>query len=341
MRFVKLLISVCFILGTCNVSLQAQTSTSATVLGTVKDASGAVVVGAEVTLRNVATNTTTAHTSNGEGYYTFSRVEPGNYTITAKLAGFQTATITNLTFDVSKSYTVDVPLKIGSTESTFSVTAEAAIELQTTDATIGDVLSSNELVNLPTISRSALELLTLQPGATPLAAQGDRNGESGGSVTGARSDQNAIMPDGIDITDIFGAGTPGSMTIVPINVDALSEFRVGVANPNATVASASGGQVTVPSKSGANSLHGSVYYYLQNTALNANSWENNHTINPLTPGKFEPRGPIHDNRGGFALGGPIKKDKTFFFLNYEPRRFVTTYGGNASEELNLPLRGFS
>jgi hypothetical protein len=147
------------------------------------------------------------------------------------------------------------------------------------------------------------------------------------------------MLDGIDITDIFNAGTPGSVTIVPMNVESLSEFRVGVANPNATVASASGGQVSVASKGGTNSLHGSVYWYIQNTALNANTWENNHTTDPLT-GKLEPRGAIHDNRGGFTLGGPIKKDKTFFFLNYEPRRFITTYGGNANEELNLPSSDF-
>jgi hypothetical protein len=336
MRIVKLMAWVCFVLLTCTVTMQAQTSTSATVLGTVKDTSGGVVTGAQVTLRNVATNATSEKTSNSEGYYTFLRVEPGAYVISVKASGFESSTVSDLKFDVSKSYTVDVVLTVGSTATVVNVTAEAAVELQTTNATIGDVLAGSEMVNLPTITRSAVELLTLQPGATPLAAQGDRNGESGGSVSGARSDQNAVMLDGIDISDIFNSGTPGSETIVPMNVDAMSEFRVGVANPNATVASASGGQVTVASKGGTNSLHGTVYWYLQNTALNANTWENNHTPNLLKPGTFQPRAPIHDNRGGFALGGPIKKDKTFFFLNYEPRRFITTYGGNANEELNLP-----
>jgi hypothetical protein len=336
MRIVKLLVRACVVLVACSVSLQAQTSTSATVLGTVKDTSGGVVGGAQVTLRNVATNAASEKTTNPEGYYTFLRVEPGSYVITVKASGFESATVSDLKCDVSKSYTVDVALTVGSTATVVNVTAEAAVELQTTNATIGDVLTGSEMVNLPTITRSAVELLTLQPGATPLSAQGDRNGESGGSVSGARSDQNAVMLDGIDISDIFGAGTPTSETVVPMNVDAMSEFRVGVANPNASVASASGGQVSVASKGGTNSLHGTVYWYMQNTALNANTWENNHIVNPLKPGTFEPRAPIHDNRGGFALGGPIKKDKTFFFLNYEPRRFITTYGGNANEELNLP-----
>ena len=340
MRTLKNFFLLLLVWGICSASLRAQTSTSATVLGTVRDPSGGVVAGAQVTLRNTATNATRTENTNAEGGYTFTRVDPGSYTISAKASGFQTATVSTLNFDVSKSYTVDVPLKVGSTESVVNVTAEAAVELQTTDATIGDVLAHNEMVNLPTLRRDAIELLTLQPGATPLAAQGDRNGESGGSVSGARSDQNAVMLDGIDISDIFNSGQPTSETIVPMNVEAMSEFRVGVANPNAAAASAAGGQVSVASRAGTNNFHGSVYWYLQNTALNANTWENNHTVNPLKPGTFEPRAPIHDNRGGFALGGPIKKDKTFFFLNYEPRRFITTYGGNANEEVNLPSADF-
>jgi hypothetical protein len=328
MRIAKLLPVVVCLLGICAESARAQTSTSATVLGTVRDSSGGVVVGAEVTLRNTATNANTVQKTNAEGYYTFLRVEPGDYVISARAVGFESSTVSDLKFDVSKSYTVDVSLTVGSTTTEVHVTAEAAVELQTTNATIGDVVAGSELITLPTLKRDAIELLTLQPGATPLAAQNDRNGESGGSVSGARSDQNAVALDGIDISDIFNSGQPTSETIVPMNVEAMSEFRVGVSNPNATVASAAGGQVSVASKAGTNSLHGTVYWYMQNTVLNANSWDSNHL--------GIPRAPIHDNRGGFALGGPIKKDKTFFFINYEPRRYITTYGGNGSEELYLP-----
>jgi len=121
-------------------------------------------------------------------------------------------------------------------------------------------------------------------------------------------------------------------------VDSLSEFRVGVSNPNATVASASGGQISVVSKGGTNALHGTVYWYLQNTVLNANTWENNN--NNGAGGKVVPRAPVHDNRGGFALGGPIKKDKTFFFMNYEPRRFIRPQGGSGNQEINLPSPDF-
>src|SRR4029077_4184666 len=152
MRIVKLTAWVCFALLTCTVTMQAQTSTSATVLGTVKDTSGGVVTGAQVTLRNVATNATSEKTSNNEGYYTFLRVEPGAYVISVKAAGFESATVSDLKFDVSKSYTVDVLLTVGSTATVVNVTADAAVELQTTNATIGDVLAGSEMVNLPTIT---------------------------------------------------------------------------------------------------------------------------------------------------------------------------------------------
>jgi hypothetical protein len=319
-------------------ALQAQTSTSATALGTVRDMSGGVVAGAQVTLRNVATNSTAVQTTNAEGYYTFLRVEPGDYVIAVKATGFESANVSDLKFDVNKSYTVDVALTVGSTATSVNVTAEAAVELQTTSATIGDVLGGQEMVNLPTLSRSAIELLTLQPGATPLAGQGDTLGENGGSVSGGRSDQNATLLDGIDVSNINATGAPNTETIVPINVDALDEFRVGVSNPNATVASASGGQISVVSKGGTNSLHGTVYWYMQNTVLNANTWENNNNFG--NGGKVVPRAPVHDNRGGFALGGPIKKDKTFFFLNYEPRRFIQPQGGSGNQEINLPSADF-
>jgi hypothetical protein len=319
-------------------TLHAQTPTSAVVVGTVRDMSGAVIAAAHVTLQNTAMGATREQDTSAAGTYTFPDVPPGAYLITVSREGFKTATIASLSFDVNKSYTVDVPLEIGSAATRVEVAATATVELQTTDATIGEVVANDQMVNLPTISRNAMELLTLQPTATPLAAQGDRLGAAGGSVSGARTDQNAVMLDGIDISDIFNAGLPTSDTIVPLNVESLSEFRVGVSNPNAAIASASGGQVSVASKAGTNALHGTVYWYVQNTAFNANTWENNHTIDPST-GKTLPRATIHDNRGGFSLGGPIRKDKTFFFVNYEPRRFITTYVDNRAE-LNLPSADF-
>jgi hypothetical protein len=310
--------------------LKGQTSTSAVVVGTVTDSSGGVIPTAHVSLTNTATGATRAQDTGAQGTYTFPNVAPGAYVITVVRDGFNAATVKDLVLEVNKSYTVNVPLEVGSTKTVIHITTAEA-ELQTTDATIGGVIGGPELINLPTLSRSAAELLTLQTGATPIAAQGDRTGQSGGTVTGARSDQNAILLDGIDISDIFTAGDPTSQTIVPINVEATEEFRVGVTNPNVTVAAAAGGQATVASRSGTNTFHGSVYWNVQNTTFNANSWDNNTVGNP--------RPAIHDNRGGFTFAGPIQKDKTFFFMNYEPRRFQTSYGGAANEIL-VPTASF-
>jgi hypothetical protein len=330
MRMVKIVFGMLAVLGTCNVSARAQTASSATVLGRVTDPGSAVVAGAQVTLRNVATNAARDQMTNSDGQYTIPDVAPGSYTLTVKKEGFQTSTVANLQFSVNKGYSVDVPLKIGALAEVVQVSA-SAVELQTTDAQIGDVIGGSEILRLPTLTRSASELLTLQPGATPTAGGGDTFSTTGGTVSGARSDQNAISLDGIDITD-NAAMSNSPVTVIPINVDTIAEFRVGVANPNATFGRAAGGQVSTLSRAGTNEFHGDVYWYVQNTVFNANSWDNNHTpitdsVTGLPTGKFVSRPTIRDNRGGFSLGGPLKKNKTFFFTNFEPRRFFQSVQG--------------
>src|SRR5260370_39142540 len=203
------------------------------------------------------------------------------------------------------------------------VRAEAKAEIQTSDATIGDVIGGKEILRLPTRTRDVSELLTLQPGATPAVSSSDAFATNGGTVSGARADQNDVTLDGIDITNNSSWILPNSI-VIPLGVDTVSEFRVGISNPNATFARAAGGQVSVASRSGSNAFHGLAYWYIQNSALNANSWDNN------AFGIAKPT--IRDNRGGFTFGGPVQKDKTFFFVNYEPRRFYQS----VSEERIVP-----
>jgi hypothetical protein len=182
------------------------------------------------------------------------------------------------------------------------------------DSTIGNVIESRELLRLPTHSRDATELLNLQPGATQSVAQNsvDVLSTTGSSVTGARGDQNVVSLDGIDLTPnaSFGAA---SRPVLPLNVDAVSEFRVGITNPKATFGIAGGAQESVSRRSGTNAFHGVGYWYDQNTAFNANDWDTNYT------GQQRPH--LVDNCVGVAVGGPIRADKTFFFFNYEDRRF--------------------
>lgn len=300
----------------------AQTASTALVLGTVTDAAGAVVPDAAVDLTNAATNETKRITTNAEGQYAFPNVPPGTFTLKISKAGFATTTFSNIKLDVSKSYTYDARLEVSSSKEIVEVSAGATAELQTTDAVVGGVVAGQTLSHLPTLQRDTRELLTLQPGSTPYeTTNGGGFGDSGGTVAGARSDQNAFNLDGIDITDNVIAGGGNQVPIVPIGVEATDEFRVGVTNNNASFGRASGGQINVVSKSGTNNFHGSGYWFHQNSALNANTWNNGHTPNSEAGTPYTKKQPQHDNRAGFTFGGPLWKNKTFFFGNYEIRRF--------------------
>ena len=150
-------------------------------------------------------------------------------------------------------------------------------------------------------------MLSLQPATTPGTFG------SGGTVSGARSDQNTLLLDGIDVSDNLTGGQGVAFTQAPVGVDAISEFRVVVANPNASFGRSAGGQITLSSPRGSNTFRGVGYWYHQNDDLNANTWANNRT--------GVRKAELEDNRGGFSLGGPIFRNKTFFLGNYEARRF--------------------
>jgi hypothetical protein len=302
----------------------AQTANSALVLGTVTDPAGAVVPDAKAQITNMGTNETKEMQTNSSGQFSFPGVAPGPYKVTITKAGFATFVESNLIVDVNKSYTVDVKLEVSSGKEIVEVTAGAQAELETADAVVGGVISGQMLTRLPTLNRDATELLTLQPGSTPYDdSTGFGNG--GGTVAGARSDQNTISLDGIDITDNVITGGANEAPIIPVGVDAVDEFRVGVTNNNASFGRSSGGQITLISHSGTNNYHGTAYWFHQNDDLNANTWDLNHTPVRDNTGKitspFTPRPEQKDNRVGLSFGGPIRKDKTFIFGNYEVRRF--------------------
>lgn len=291
----------------------AQTATTGSVVGSVVDQSGAVVLGAEVELLDTTTNQSLKQATNDSGQYLFPSVTPGTYKITVTKQGFRQAVISAFKVDVAKSYAVNFQLEVGELSQTMDVSATAAVELETTSATVGNVLPGSVMPLFPALTRQANELLTLQPLAEP-----------GGAVAGARSDQSTFSLDGIDVTN-QSIGGLGTYTQLPI--DAIEEFRVSVANPNAVFGRGAGGQVSVISRHGSSDFHGAAYWYHQNDALNAATWTNKRTLgqnvtDPVQRHKLqEPE--LKDNRFGFRVGGPILpwKDKLSFFLNYEGRRF--------------------
>jgi hypothetical protein len=322
-RFVRFLFAALSVLGVLSLAIgaEAQTSNSAVILGTITDKAGAVIPDANVGLMNTATNETKTTTTNAAGEYVFPNVPPGTYTLKISKAGFATTTFANIKADVTKSYNYNATLEVSSGKEVIEVTAQAQAELQTSDSVVGNVVGENELMRLPTLGRDSRELLTLQPMSTPFeSSNGGGFGNNGGTIAGARSDQNVFNLDGIDITDNVIAGGGNQAPVIPIGVENVAEFRVGVTNNNASFGRSEGGQINIISKSGTNDFHGAVYWYHQNSALNANTWDNGHTPNGSGL-DFTPKSAQHDNRGGVTFGGPIKKNKTFVFGNYELRRF--------------------
>ncbi|MBZ5617283.1 MAG: carboxypeptidase-like regulatory domain-containing protein [Acidobacteriia bacterium] len=283
----------------------AQSSTSGTIVGTVSDPTGAMVPKAEVQLLNVGTNAMQTQLTNESGGYVFPNVMPGTYQITVKLAGFRTAEVSGVVVEVNRSVPMPIRLEVGGDKEVVEVSATATAQLQTVDAQIGNALTTDSILRLPTLQRNVTELMNLQPGVV-----------AGGNglqmrVSGAIDDQNTVTLDGVDITqNVVATGTS-----VPTPADSVEEFRVTTANPDANFERASGGQMTLIGRHGSNAFHGALYEYLQNSALNSNTWDNNHA--------GIKKAAIRDNRFGARVGGPVLKDKTFFFANFEGRRFAS------------------
>jgi Carboxypeptidase regulatory-like domain len=286
-------------------SAMAQTTNAGKVVGSVTDPTGATVPKAQVTMVNTGTNQTFTATTDDSGGFNFPVVPPGTYRVTVTMTGFRTATITDIEVDVEKTNTIPVKLEVGGSTETVEVAATAAAQLQTEDSQIGNVMSTDNILRLPTLNRDAVGLMNIQPGVV-----------AGGSnltmrVGGAIDDQNTVTLDGIDITSNLVAAS----TSIPTPADSVEEFRESISNPNATLMRGSGGQVSLIGRHGSNAFHGALYEYLQNTDLNANTWDNDRA--------GLAKAIIHDNRFGGRLGGPIQKNKTFFFTNIEMRRFNT------------------
>jgi len=320
-QFVRLAFAGPLVLGVlfAGVAAHAQTAATGAVLGTVTDPQQAAVEGTTVEMRNVGTNEVRTQATNSAGQYSFPGVMPGVYKISVTRTGFKANTVDNFRVDVNKSYTVDFKLELGQTSEVVRVESTLRAELQTTDAQVGNDVSSAEIMNLPTLRRNAAALLTLQPGVSPGNGSFPRVGMR---VAGAIDDQNVFTLDGIDVSDnVIGGIDAQTIASIPLGAESVEEYRVGVNNPNATFGRASGGQIAVISKTGTNNFHGAASWFHQNSALNANQWELNHTFNPKTKQPFTPIPKQHDNRFGARLGGPIWHDKTFFFFDYEGRRF--------------------
>jgi Carboxypeptidase regulatory-like domain len=290
----------------------------ATLRGTVTDSSGAVVSGAKLKLTLVTTGAVRQVTTDSSGVYEFSQLQPGRYTLEASADGFQTAKREGLDLLVATSTSVDVVLNVLSVKQEVTVSAESAITVNTSDATLGNAFNQQQVSDLPIEGRNVVELLSLQPGVTFLGRlAGNDDGDSrSGAVNGARSDQSNVTLDGVDVNDQNKGYAFNS--VLRMTQDSVEEFRVTTSNPNADAGRGSGAQVTLVTKSGTNAYHGSVYEYNRNAMFTANDYFNKQA--QLQNGDPNKQPPLIRNVFGASLGGPLHRDKLFFFLNYEGRR---------------------
>ena len=286
--------------------------------GNVTDQSGGAVPNAKVVLTNTATGTPRQASTNTSGDYEFLQVAPGSYQLTVESAGFKKYEASNVQLQVNSPATLNVVLEIGRTSETVAVTSETPL-LNTVDASIGSVMTENQVKELPIEGRDVAALYSLQPGVVYMGNNPNLNQNidtRSGAVNGAHSDQSNILLDGVDANDqTRGYAFTSVLRMTP---DSIQEFRVATTNYDAQSGRSSGAEITIVTKSGTNSFHGSLYEYNRNTATEANDY----FLKLSQSAAGQPNKPLQFIRNvyGGSLGGPIKKDRAFFFVNYEGRR---------------------
>jgi Carboxypeptidase regulatory-like domain len=314
--------TACFALSVALVipALLMAQGASGRIVGRIADPTGAVLAGAKITLVNDATGISRDALTNDSGDYSFVEVVPGTYTVTFELTGFKKNVQKAITVDVNQVVTLNSTLQIGGSQETVEVTSEAP-QVDTTSTQLGAVINDRSVNELPLNTRDTYQFLQLQPGVqAQLGSSGSlfagSNDAGSVSVNGGRTRANNFSVNGGDANDQF-VNTP---TIQP-TPDAVEEFRVITNTFDAEYGRNSGSVVNVITKSGGNTFHGNVYEYFRNTILDARGY----------PDTTKPQ--LNQNQFGGTFGGPIRKDRTFFFLSYEGRRIRD---GVPGQLLNVP-----
>ena len=296
--------------ATCAFAQTAQVS------GVVTDSSGAVIPKATVTALNNNTGISRPTASNYEGYYMVPLLQPGNYMITVQASGFATQVRTGIILEVGAQQLLNITLQVGQSNQTIEVTGAApAVDLAS--SSISSVVDSTTVVELPLNGRDWTLLATLQPGVNTIGTQapvganvtrGQRGFGNQLTISGTRPQNNNYRIDGISVVDYSG-GAPGSVSGYALGVDAISEFSVITSNYSAEYGRTSGGVINAITRSGTNRLHGDAYGFLRSASLDARNFFDGPSIPPF-----------HRDQFGGSVGGPIQRDKTFFFVDYEALR---------------------
>jgi Carboxypeptidase regulatory-like domain/TonB-dependent Receptor Plug Domain len=319
----------------------AQSSATGALTGTVTDPSGAVIVGATVTATNTGTGQTRTVTSDATGAYRFSLLPPGNYDVKFSAKGFKTTEVPSITVNVTETPMLNHTLEVGSQSQNVTVQSSAET-IQTQNPTVGQLIGSHEMTALPLSSRNYTQILDLSPGVVTNVASGALlgTGTQDINVNGSNSSQNNYQMDGANITN-YASGeaaqqnTYGSIAVP--NPDSLEEFQVQTAQYDASYGRNPGANVNVVTKGGTNHFHGDAWEFFRNNFLNANEYFLKAT--QLSSGGSGVNTPqiLKQNQFGFTFGGPVKRDKVFFFGSYQGTRQINgVVSQGYSPGVNLP-----
>lgn len=305
----------------CSPMLVAQAGNEGRITGTVKDQTGAVIPNAQIDVTNEGTHFAQSTKTDSSGSYTFPVVPVGTYTLKASAAGFSPLEHTGIAVTIHSTVNHDLILAAGGQSQTVTVSA-AAMQVETSDTELGETLESGKITSVPLNGRSYTDLLSTQSGITPVSTSAAQSGSSGGSfasaiapsgdlnpgqfsIDGQRESANGFLLNGANVVEAIASAA----AVVP-NLDSIAEYRILTTNSDAEFGNYSGGMITVATKSGTNTVHGSVFEFLRNTDLDAR-------------GYFDSARPTYiQNQFGATLGGPVRKNRVFFFGDYQGTRNV-------------------
>jgi hypothetical protein len=280
--------------------------------GVITDSSGAVITGVAVVVTSQSTSVTHTTVTDSKGFYSFTALGVDNYDVSASQPGFRDFLEHGVRIDANSAVRVDIPLQVGAVNNVVTVQSNA-LQVETENTQMGEVIGEQQIASMPLNGRSFIDLLALQPGVSPYQSTGLTKGaglsetqvsgdltDGTQSVNGGRTGANGFMVNGGDAQE----GVHNGAALIP-NLDSIAEFRIITNNFNAEYGNYSGGQINVVTKSGSNSLHGDVFEFLRNTDLDARNY-------------YSPtRGVYIQNQFGGTVGGPIKRNKIFFFADYQ------------------------
>src|SRR6185312_12718723 len=292
-------------------------SARARIVGTVKDPQGAVVAGANVTVTNVATGVESKAVTDHDGSFQALELPIGTYKVKVERNGFSTVETVAYTLEINQVQRIDVTLRVGAQSETVEVSGDAA-QVEVVNPTLGASITSRPIVDLPLNGRNVLDLALLEPGVTP--HNNDDTGAGTYNIAGSRADSVTFLLDGGVDNNLLSNGV-----VYTPNPDAVQEFRILTSNYTAEYGRNAGGVVSVVTKSGSNDIHGSIFEFNRNEAFSANTYFNNKN--------GVPRNTLKRNQYGFAVGGPVKKDKLFWFTSYQ--------GQKQTAGLNRPISTFT